>query len=116
MLVIAAAARLRLGASAPSFLTDINFLGQALLIAVVCQGCLYLSDMYDLRVTAEPRELFIRAPQALGATSLILAIIYFWVPALVIGRGVFLIAAAGVVGLVVGWRVLFEWWGCPNGC
>src|SRR5204862_2895078 len=34
---------------------------------------------------------------------------YFWFPALVIGRGVFVIAAGLVITLVVAWRTAFEW-------
>ncbi len=51
----------------------------------------------------------IRLTQALSSASLILAVLYFWFPALIIGRGVFLIAAFLVIGLVSGWRWLFEW-------
>ena len=38
-------------------------------------------------------ELFVRTLQALGATSLILALLYAWFPALIVGRGVFVVAA-----------------------
>jgi sugar transferase (PEP-CTERM system associated) len=78
-------------------------------IAVVCQLCLYFGDLYDLRVVAERRELFIRVLQSLSATSIILAVLYFWFPVLVIGRGVFVVAAFLVITAVVGWRVAFEW-------
>ena len=108
---VALAAWLRLGDEAPSLFRDRWFFAQACLVAVVCQMCLYLVDLYDFRVTADRRELFVRAPQALGATSLILAVIYFWLPELVIGRGVFLLVAVGVVLLVFGWRFAFEWFG-----
>ena len=111
LLVIAVAAKVRLGADAPSLFVDRVFLAQAVLVAVVCQSCLYLVDMYDFRVTAESRELLVRAPQALGVTSLVLAAIYFWLPSLIIGRGVFVLAATGVVGLVLGWRYAFERFG-----
>jgi len=47
--------------------------------------------------------------QALAAASFILAAIYYWFPDLVIGRGVFLISAAFIVTLVIGWRVAFDW-------
>jgi sugar transferase (PEP-CTERM system associated) len=47
--------------------------------------------------------------QALGAASLVLALLYYWVPNLVIGRGVFVIASVLIVWLVAGWRVAFEW-------
>ena len=59
-------------------------------------------------MVADRRELFIRILQALGAASFILAALYFWFPALMIGRGVFLIAAVLVIALVIGWRLLFE--------
>ena len=84
-------------------------LPKALLIAGVTQLCLYFADLYDLRVISDRRELFLQATQALGATSLILAFVYFWYPDLIIGRGVFTIAAVLVVTLVFGWRIAFEW-------
>jgi sugar transferase (PEP-CTERM system associated) len=82
---------------------------KALLITVICQLCLYYSDMYDLRVLGDRRELFIRIVQSLGATSFLLAATYYWFPALMIGRGVFVLSAFFVVTLVAGWRVAFEW-------
>jgi sugar transferase (PEP-CTERM system associated) len=47
--------------------------------------------------------------QALGAASFVLAAIYFWFPNLIIGRGIFMIAAALIVVVVAGWRLAFEW-------
>jgi sugar transferase (PEP-CTERM system associated) len=82
---------------------------KALLITVICQLCLYYSDMYDLRVLSDRRELFIRIVQSLGATSFLLAATYYWFPALMIGRGVFVLSAFFVVTLVAGWRIAFEW-------
>ena len=49
------------------------------------------------------------AAAAIAFASLILATVYYWFPALVIGRGVFVIAAVLVITLVIGWRVAFEW-------
>jgi sugar transferase (PEP-CTERM system associated) len=71
--------------------------------------CLYYGDLYDLRRLGDRRDLFIRIVQALAAASFILAAIYYWFPDLVIGRGVFLISAAFIVTLVIGWRVAFDW-------
>jgi sugar transferase (PEP-CTERM system associated) len=84
-------------------------LAKALLIAAVCQLCLYYSDLYDLRIAVDRRELFIRLVQALSATSFLLAAVYFWSPQLIIGRGVFVIASILVLTLVSGWRLAFEW-------
>ena len=38
-----------------------------------------------------------------------LAALYFWLPALIIGRGVFMITATLVIVSVVSWRLSFEW-------
>jgi sugar transferase (PEP-CTERM system associated) len=106
---ILGAARIRLG---PGALAGDEFpalFWKAVLIAGVCQVCLYYAELYDLRVVADRRELFIRILQALGAASLVLALLYYWFPALIIGRGVFMIAAAVVVTVVASWRFAFEW-------
>ncbi len=107
--VIALAAYIRLGADATWLFLEGDALPKAILIAVVCQACLYYADLYDLRIVADRREVFVRSLQALGATSMILAGLYYWIPDLVIGRGVFLIAAGLVIAAVVGWRIAFEW-------
>lgn len=106
-IVAAAWARLGEESLAPDSLPAL--LAKAALVTVVCQVCLYYAELYDLRVVADRRELFIRILQALGAASLVLALLYYWFPSLVIGRGVFLIAAAIVVTLVGSWRFAFEW-------
>jgi sugar transferase (PEP-CTERM system associated) len=84
-------------------------LQKALLVAGVCQLCFYCADLYDLRVLSDRRELFVRIVQATGSASLVLATVYFWFPALVLGRGVFMIAAFLVMAAIIGWRVIFEW-------
>ena len=68
-------------------------LQKAVLIALTCQICLYFADLYNPRVIADRRELFVRTVQALGATSFLLAASYYWFPSLVIGRGVFVLIA-----------------------
>jgi sugar transferase (PEP-CTERM system associated) len=106
---VAVAAYVRLGEWAWQIMFVEGGVGKALLVAAVCQICLYYADLYDLRQLSDRRELFVRIVQALGAASFILAAIYFWFPALIIGRGVFMIAALLVMTLVIGWRVAFEW-------
>ncbi len=82
---------------------------KAIIVAIVCQLSLYYAELYDLRVVADRRELIVRVLQALGAASLILALTYYALPALIIGRGVFLVASIFVVLIVAGWRFAFEW-------
>jgi sugar transferase (PEP-CTERM system associated) len=100
------AALIRLG-SGPGWSDGV--LPRALLIALITQLCLYFADLYDFRVMADRRELFVRAVQALGATSLILAGLYFWLDDLMVGRGVFMLAALFVMLFVFGWRIAFDW-------
>ncbi len=103
------ATTLRLGADALEGARAVEPLVKMGLVVAVCQICLYYAELYDLRVVADRRELFVRVLQALGAASLVLAVLYYWFPGLVIGRGVFLLAATAVVTLVAGWRFAFEW-------
>ena len=104
---VAVAAYLRLGDWAWVILVNEHGAAKTLLAAGVAQACLYYADLYDLRLAADRPELFVRIVQALGAASFILAVVYFWFPALIIGRGVFMIAAFLVITLVIGWRLLF---------
>ena len=91
------------------FGAGIAILWRASLIAAVLQICLHYSDLYELRSLVDRRDLFIRLLRALGVASVILAVLYYWLPTLIIGRGVFVIASVFVVALVVGWRLAFEW-------
>src|SRR4029453_9514835 len=86
-----------------------NGMAKAFLIAVVCQMCLYYSDLYDFRKIGDRKELLVRIIQALGGASFVLAAVYYWFPASMIGRGVFFLSAGFVTVLVSGWRVAFEW-------
>src|SRR6185436_13408068 len=91
------------------FGAGLAILWRASLIAAVLQICLHYSDLYELRSLVDRRDLFIRLLRALGVASVILAVLYYWLPTLIIGRGVFVIASVFVVALVVGWRLAFEW-------
>ena len=106
VLAVAAAAYVRVPDAA---VITTEHLLKALMIAALCQLCLYYAELYDFRVLSDRRELFVRLLQSLGSTSLILAAVYFWFPALIIGRGVFVIATGLVISSAVGWRLAFEW-------
>src|SRR5437879_1175936 len=100
---VALSLQIRFGDHSWATITAGETLWRALLIALVCQLCLYYADLYDRPIPADRRELVVRVLQALGATSVILAAIYFWFPDLIIGRGVFIIAGVLVVALLIGW-------------
>jgi len=106
---VAAGSYVRLGSDTWWLLQHENGLWRALLIVGVCQLSLYYADLYDLRGVGSIRDLTARLIEALGATSLILAGIYFLAPDWIVGRGVFLISVVFMVTLVVAWRIAFAW-------
>jgi len=81
---------------------------RAALVVLVCQGCLYYADLYDLRIIADRRELVARTCHSLAAASLILALLYTLFPDVGIGPGVIVAAVFLVMGVIPGWRMLFE--------
>jgi sugar transferase (PEP-CTERM system associated) len=106
---VALAVYLRFGEWSAMALAEDHRLWKAILIAFVVQSALYYADLYDLKRVADRRELFVGLVQALGAASFVLAAIYYWFPDLIIGRGIFMIAAVLILLVVAGWRLAFEW-------
>ncbi len=89
---------------------DEQLLLKALLVAYVCQLSMYYCDLYDdVRIAADRRELLLRIFQALSGTSIVLALLYYLIPSLELGRGVVIIAGAFIVSSVVAWRLIFAW-------
>jgi sugar transferase (PEP-CTERM system associated) len=88
---------------------------RASLIAGVLQISLHYCDLYDFRTLTDRRVLVVGLIQALGGASLVLAVLYYWIPQLIIGRGVFLVASVFVIGLIAGWRLAFEWFALKVG-
>jgi len=106
---VAASSYVRLGPDAWSTFVAADGIFKIVLVVGVCQLCLYYADLYELRGLTSFRDLLVRLLQALGATSLILAGIYYWSPDWIIGRGVFLISVVFMISLVVSWRAAFAW-------
>ena len=79
------------------------------LVVGVCQLCLHYADLYDLPRVPNLREVVVRLFMGVGATALILAVLYAWFPRWIIGRGVFFDAAGLVISLVWSWRLAFAW-------
>jgi sugar transferase (PEP-CTERM system associated) len=83
-------------------------LWKIVLVTVVCQLCLYYNDFYDLTLVHSNRELIVRLLQAVGAASIVLAALYFTIPALMIGDGIFVSALFVFLVGILGWRLLFN--------
>jgi sugar transferase (PEP-CTERM system associated) len=106
---ILAAVAIRLTVPGLMQLMGASLFWRAALIAAVLQVCLHFSDLYDLRTLNDRRATVTALLRALGAVSLILALLYYWLPSLVIGRGVFVIASLFIIALIAGWRMAFNW-------
>ncbi len=88
------------------FLTaNVQLVLKILLIAGVCQLCLYYNDLYDLKVTDSYSELMIRLMQALGAAAIILSLVYILCPRCIICKNVFLLSVGFCMAFIVIWRI-----------
>ncbi len=78
------------------------------LAAAVCLLILYFYDLYDYVVMTNRRELMLRMVQALGISWALLALVFYFVPQLLIGRGVSVISVPLVLALLIGWRMFIH--------
>ena len=79
------------------------------LITGISQMCLYYNDLYDFKIIKNSRELSFRLIQAIGATSILLGLIYTFLPRLIISQGIFFISVVIMFILVISWRLLYGW-------
>lgn len=78
-----------------------------LVVIVICEISLYFNDLYDFRLTTSRSEILVRLFQAFGISCLALAVSYFMVPDIEFGRGIAVLAAPVIVGLTLGWRLVW---------
>jgi sugar transferase (PEP-CTERM system associated) len=107
-IAVLTAALLRFGTMDIALLSG-EILGKALLITVTCQAALYYNDLYVLKVTDTHLELGLRLTKAMGVASIVLAIVYYFIPSVMMGRGIFFISLVFLVFLIVPWRYAYNW-------
>ena len=95
-------------AEALSYLSIPDFAVQTTVVVFVCLACFYYNDLYDLSAGYSAVERVLRVEQSLGAASLLLGLLYFMVPGLLLGRGVFIIGMVLVTALVILSRKLLD--------
>lgn len=93
--------------SSISYLASVQALLRFLVVIVVCETSLYFHDLYDFRLIQSSSEGFTRLLQAFGVACVILAMLYFINPEIGLGRGIAALAAPVIVGLTLGWRILW---------
>ena len=74
----------------------------------VCALCFYYNDLYDLTIVHSKTELLVRVMRAAGTAALVLATVTVLVPAINIGRGVFLTSVGMLLVVVPAWRIAFD--------
>lgn len=79
------------------------------LATAVCLLILYFYDLYDFTVMGNRRELLLRLVQALGIAWALLALLFYFVPELLIGRGVSIFSVVIVLALLLGWRITIHY-------
>ena len=78
------------------------------LATLVCLLTLYFYDLYDYVVMTNRRELLLRLVQALGIAWAFLALVFYFAPPLMIGRGVSVISVPLVLVLLLVWRIMIH--------
>ncbi len=87
-------------------------LPKAILSAVVLQLCLYFGDLYQDLSPPRKIDLVLRMVQAALVAALVLALVYFGLPSLRVGRGILAIhLALAVLGLLFWRHVCLAVWG-----
>jgi len=76
------------------------------IVLVVCGISLYYNDLYASHVINRRSELFVSLFQAVGTAWVALAILYFFIPDHILGRGIAVISAPIVLFLLLGWRLI----------
>jgi sugar transferase (PEP-CTERM system associated) len=89
--------------------TDLpHFAWQAAVVVSIYQVCFYFNDLYDAQPNERRDDQALRLGQSLGAASLLLGLLYFLVPSLLVGRGVFFLNMLLVTGFVLISRVALD--------
>jgi sugar transferase (PEP-CTERM system associated) len=104
-----AALFIRFDGEAPNWLLHERGWLRLLVIMAVVQGSFYLFDLYELKLIRQRSVLFVRLCQTLAFASIALTALYFFLPAMEIGRGVFLLSVALMFALMTCWRLLAMW-------
>jgi sugar transferase (PEP-CTERM system associated) len=104
---IYAMAQARLNGLEDSLTPTDPLLIKAAFITLICQLSFYFHDLYDLRKVKEIKELLLSLIQALGASSIAVAIIYLVLPTFFLGQGVFFRVVLILLVVFSLWRIVF---------
>ena len=100
---------LRLGWEGTAFqIRENNALNKVAFAASVCLITIYLYDLYDYAVMNTRRELLLRLIQVMGIAWTFLAIVFYLIPPLMIGRGTLIYSVVLTLVLLLAWRTIIH--------
>ncbi|MGZ6203204.1 MAG: hypothetical protein ACXWM6_17005, partial [Thermodesulfobacteriota bacterium] len=78
-----------------------------MLVLFLIQMGFYYFGLYDPRLYEKRKKMFILLLESFGASSILLFVIYYLIPPLQIGRGVFVISLVLIFIFSFFWRLLY---------
>lgn len=85
------------------------FIWKVLLIIFVMQISYYYFDLYEFRLFKEKTKTAVLLLESLGVSTIFLAVFYYVIPDLALGRGVFVISLFAIFILSLLWRIIYPW-------
>jgi len=85
-----------------------HLLSKILFFTLLCQATIFYNNLYSSNLKEKNRLLFIKLLQSIGIAAVLLAISYFSLPVLIIGRGIFIIAITLLLPVLFIWRIYYQ--------
>ncbi len=86
-----------------------HIVSRGLVTAAVMQICLYYSDLYEEYAMRRRVEILLRFAQAFFFAILALSVVYYFIPSLKVGRGIFFIYLPLSLAGILAWRTAYMW-------
>ena len=80
-----------------------------MLVVLVIQVSFYYFDLFDPKIIRDRKKTGILLLGSLGASSILLAVIYYMIPLLIVGRGIFAISLFLIFIFAFSWRVVYSY-------
>lgn len=90
-----------------SYLFDFLLVVRISVVTIICQVSLYYNDLYDFELSVKVSEICLRMMQALGITSIALAVVYYVFPLVIIDQKIFILSIAFLFVFIIGWRIVY---------
>ena len=104
-----AATQIRFGSESSDVLFNQRGWMKLVMLTVAIQLAFYLFDLYDLPATRRYRRVMINLVIALIVATVLLSILFYVVPVLQLGRGVFLVDVTLILAVIPAWRLVVAW-------